>query len=87
MTQSEQMSKVGTLLPGVRISDLKIAISAALVDCAKEQSRLIGVVTDASGGVTLRGIVGTWTERHQAELACWAVPGISFVDNQLRVTH
>lgn len=86
MTQSPQVKAIRTLRSTLRTSDLKIAISAALEDGALESS-LIGVTTDPSGGVALRGTVGTPEERRQATHACWAVAGITSVDNQLCVTH
>jgi osmotically-inducible protein OsmY len=76
-----------TVKPKVMARDLKAAISAALVRSAQLQSKHVGVITDESGGVTLRGSVSSWAEYRQAEHACWAAPGITAVDNQLRISY
>jgi osmotically-inducible protein OsmY len=71
--------------PKVRAGDLKTVINEALVRHAQLDSATIGVATSQSGAVTLRGTVRSWAEREQAENACWAAPGITAVDNGLRV--
>jgi osmotically-inducible protein OsmY len=35
--------------------------------------------------VTLRGTVRSWTERHEAEKAAWAAPGVTAVHNLITV--
>src|ERR1700733_6434247 len=35
--------------------------------------------------VTLRGTVGSWAERDEAERIAWRMPGVAWVDNQLAV--
>ena len=36
--------------------------------------------------VTLRGDVGFWAERQEAELSAWATPGVSCVEDRITVT-
>jgi osmotically-inducible protein OsmY len=44
------------------------------------------VTVDARGSeVTLRGSVHSWAERHEAEKAAWAAPGVSVVHNYITV--
>ena len=72
--------------PATSAGDIKGVIGAALGRSAQLAGRTIGVTADATGSVTLRGTVGSWSESRQAEHACWAAPGITAVDNQLRVS-
>ena len=44
------------------------------------------ITVQASGGeVTLRGSVRSWVERHEAEKAAWAAPGVRAVHNYITV--
>lgn len=51
----------------------------ALVDASHVQ------VTSDEGKVTLTGSVHSWQERTEAERQAWAAPGVTSVDNKLRV--
>lgn len=42
-------------------------------------------VHTSNGKVTLRGDVHSWTEREEAERAAWLAPGVTEVDNHLKV--
>jgi osmotically-inducible protein OsmY len=43
-----------------------------------------GIMVETSGGtVILRGTVGSWAERQEAERAGWSAPGVFEVDNHL----
>ncbi|HKQ88252.1 MAG TPA: BON domain-containing protein, partial [Candidatus Acidoferrales bacterium] len=52
---------------------------AAQIDAEK-------ITVSASGAaITLRGEVRTWAEREEAERAAWAAPGVTSVQNELRI--
>ncbi len=63
---------------------VKEKIEAALRRSAELEAE--GVDVEVQGGqVTLRGAVRTWAERMVAESAAWAAPGVTQVENALRV--
>jgi osmotically-inducible protein OsmY len=84
-------------LPGVRAVSNLIQIEprveprnvkAEIEQALKRQAELdaAGINVDVDGSkVTLRGRVRTWTERHDAEKAAWAAPGVTSVRNELAV--
>jgi osmotically-inducible protein OsmY len=44
------------------------------------------ISVEAKGGkVILRGTVDSWAERERAEMAAWAAPGVSHVENEILV--
>jgi osmotically-inducible protein OsmY len=63
---------------------VKSRIEAAFRRSAEIDARNIQVdVTDSK--VILRGNVRSWTEREEAERAAWAAPGVSSVEDDLKV--
>jgi osmotically-inducible protein OsmY len=70
--------------PRVSPSDVKNKIEQALERAAALDARTISVEA-ANGKVILRGSVRSWAERDEAEWAAWAAPGVSRVENDIRV--
>jgi osmotically-inducible protein OsmY len=65
--------------------DIKHRIEQAFKRSADLDAETISV--DAKDGrVILRGTVDSWAERERAELAAWAAPGVSRVENEILVT-
>jgi osmotically-inducible protein OsmY len=64
--------------------DVKQRIESAFKRHAELDARQIQVEAH-DGRVTLRGTVRSWTERQEAELAVWAAPGVTMLDDQLAV--
>jgi osmotically-inducible protein OsmY len=73
------------ITPKPSAADTKSAITAALIRNARVEARNIDVTASPDGTVTLTGTVNSWHERRQAEHAAWAAPGVSAVDNRLKV--
>jgi osmotically-inducible protein OsmY len=65
----------------------KASITSALVRHARLESKRITVTTDVVGVATIEGAVRSWSERHEAEQACWAAPGVMDVVNRLRIEY
>ncbi|MFA6117932.1 MAG: BON domain-containing protein [Sphingomonas sp.] len=65
-------------------ADVRQKITAAFERQADLDAAAISVRTDG-GTVTLSGQVKAWSERRIAERAAWAAPGVTKVDDQLRV--
>jgi osmotically-inducible protein OsmY len=70
--------------PRVEPKDLKTRIEDAFKrEAAIDASR---ISVEVNGGeVTLRGTVRSWAERHEAQKAAWAAPGVTEVHNELVV--
>lgn len=66
-------------------NDVKREIRDAFVRHARLEARNIDVSTEGSK-VVLEGIVESWAEADEAEMAAWQAPGVTEVENHLRVT-
>jgi osmotically-inducible protein OsmY len=78
------VSSAITIAPTASPGQLKALISDALRRSAEVEAKQIEV--DAHDGtVSLRGVVTSWAERHEAERAAWAAPGVKNVENHLVV--
>src|SRR6202171_1214236 len=70
--------------PKVSPTEVRMKIEEALKRSAQLEANRISV--EAHGGkVILSGTVRSWAEREEAELAAWAAPGVSQVDNRIKV--
>lgn len=65
-------------------AEAKAAITAALVRHAQVDAQRVTVAIEGSV-VRLRGTVSSWAERRQVEYAAFSAPGVTHVNNQLRV--
>lgn len=66
------------------VKDIKQKIKAAFHRSATIDSEKVNIEITGTK-VTLKGTVRSWAEKHDAESAVWAAPGINEVDNQLEV--
>lgn len=71
--------------PQTSPKDIKHRIEQAFERAADLDAQAIAVETK-DGKVILRGTVKSWAEREQAELAAWAAPGVSRVENELVIS-
>lgn len=78
------VSNLLTLAPKATPTDVRHRIQDALVRHAEREAKHIEV--SVSGGtVTLSGNVDSWAERASAQGAAWSAPGVTHVNNGLRV--
>jgi osmotically-inducible protein OsmY len=78
------VSNMIAIKPRVSAVDVIHAIKKALHRAAQVDAEKISVEANA-GKVILRGNVRTWAEREEAERAAWAAPGVSNVQNDIRI--
>lgn len=71
--------------PASAASDIRKSIRSAFVRSAQIDSGHVDVTVGADGGIILTGTVRSDAERRQAEHSAWAAPGVSSVENQIRV--
>ena len=75
-----------TVKPKVKPAKVKEEIKKALERNALLDAQNIQV--EARGDkVILRGSVRSWAERQDAESAAWAAPGVSDVDNRIKMLY
>ena len=74
-----------TVKPAATPSDLKKKIEDAMVRNAQIDAERITVEVQGSKAI-LRGKVRSWAEREEAERVAWLAPGITSVDNQIRLS-
>ena len=66
-------------------SEVKGKIEAALQRNAVLSAAKRIMVEENEGKVTLHGFVRTWEEWEEAARVAWAAPGVSFVENNIRI--
>ena len=70
--------------PQTSPKDIKHRIEQAFERAADLDAEMISVEA-RDGKVILRGTVDSWAEREQAEMAAWAAPGVSRVENEILI--
>jgi osmotically-inducible protein OsmY len=78
------VSNTVAIKPRPSAGDVIQAIKRALHRAAQVDAERISVEA-REGKVILRGSVRTWAEREDAERAAWAAPGVSDVQNDIRI--
>jgi osmotically-inducible protein OsmY len=79
------ISNLVTVKPRVEPEDVKQKIEETFKREATLDAHRINVQVVGSE-VTLRGTVRSWVERHEAEKAAWAAPGVTTVHNYVTVS-
>jgi osmotically-inducible protein OsmY len=73
-----------TVKPRVTPAEIQQKVEQALIRSAETDAKRITVDVDGST-VTLKGTVRSWAERADAERAAWSAPGVTQVNNQIRL--
>jgi osmotically-inducible protein OsmY len=73
------------LKPQVEPADLQRKIQAAIKRLAEVDANRVSVEANGSE-VILKGTVGSWVERQEAERAAWAAPGVTKVEDRIVVS-
>jgi osmotically-inducible protein OsmY len=75
------------ITPTVATDGVKKAIMAALVRTAVKEGKHITVTADQAGVVTLKGTVGSYAERRQAQHIAWSAPGVTGLHDHLVISY
>ena len=78
------VSNLIEIRPTVSSTEVKRKIEDALERMAQVDAQRIQVET-TNGKVILKGQVRSWAEREEAEKAAWRAPGVSQVEDQIRI--
>jgi osmotically-inducible protein OsmY len=84
LTGVRGLTNLITVKPGVKPQNVKQMIEETFKREAVLDANNIQVEVNGSE-VTLRGTVRSWIERHEAEKAAWAAPGVTAVHNFITV--
>ncbi len=79
------VSNLIAIKPAIHPEDVRSTIEKAFLRNAELESGQIRVQANA-GQVVLEGNVKTWHERQIAEQAAWSAPGVTSVDDRIRVS-
>lgn len=80
------VSNLVKVKPSATPGNIQTKIKRALERRADEEAERITVQVEG-GAVTLEGTVHSWADREDAEDAAWAAPGVTEVENNLKVSR